>query len=65
MTDEIIAKYRHIAGLPDGLFAFTFPLRRRAISKLMLKPEIASWMWAAGLVQISRFWSRPSVHQDR
>lgn len=35
---EIIRKYRHVAHLPDGLFAFTFPLRRQAIQRLALKP---------------------------
>ena len=35
---EIIRKYRHVAHLPDGLFAFTFPLRRLAIQRLALKP---------------------------
>jgi ubiquinone/menaquinone biosynthesis C-methylase UbiE len=36
--DEIIARYRRVAALPDGLFFFTFPLRRRAIDRLQLAP---------------------------
>ena len=36
--DEIIARYRRVAALPDGLFLFTFPLRRRAIERLHLAP---------------------------
>jgi ubiquinone/menaquinone biosynthesis C-methylase UbiE len=34
----IIARYRRVATLPDGLFFFTFPLRRRAIDRLHLVP---------------------------
>lgn len=36
--DQIIARYRHVAALPDGLFFFTFPLRRHAIDQLQLQP---------------------------
>jgi len=36
--NEIIRKYRKIAHLPDFLFAFTFPLRRKAVSLLNLHP---------------------------
>jgi ubiquinone/menaquinone biosynthesis C-methylase UbiE len=36
--DEIIARYRRVAALPDGLFFFTFPLRRRAVEQLHLAP---------------------------
>jgi demethylmenaquinone methyltransferase/2-methoxy-6-polyprenyl-1,4-benzoquinol methylase len=36
--DAIIARYRRLAALPDGLFFFTFPLRRRAIERLQLAP---------------------------
>lgn len=36
--DEIIRKYRAVAYLPDFLFAFTFPLRRRAVARLGLAP---------------------------
>jgi ubiquinone/menaquinone biosynthesis C-methylase UbiE len=35
---QIIARYRRIASLPDGLFFFTFPLRRRAVDRLGLAP---------------------------
>jgi ubiquinone/menaquinone biosynthesis C-methylase UbiE len=34
---EIIRRYKVIARLPDFLFAFTFPLRRRSIQKLKLQ----------------------------
>ena len=37
-NEEVIAKYKHVAQLPDWLFGFTFPLRRRAIAKLALQP---------------------------
>ncbi len=36
--EKIIQKYRHVANLPDVLFAFTFPLRHKAIQKLGLMP---------------------------
>ena len=36
--ETIIRKYRHIARLPDFLFGFTFPLRRKAIERLHLQP---------------------------
>jgi demethylmenaquinone methyltransferase/2-methoxy-6-polyprenyl-1,4-benzoquinol methylase len=39
--DEIIARYRRVAALPDGLFLFTFPLRRGAIDRLHLAPGSA------------------------
>jgi len=35
---EIVARYRRVAAMPDGLFFFTFPLRRRAIDQLHLAP---------------------------
>lgn len=35
---QIIARYRRVAALPDGLFFFTFPLRRRAVELLGLTP---------------------------
>lgn len=34
----IIKKYRGIAHLPDFLFGFTFPLRRKAVARLNLLP---------------------------
>ena len=34
--DEIIRKYRGVAGLPDFLFGFTFPFRRMAAQRLHL-----------------------------
>lgn len=36
--DEIIRKYQSVARLPDFLFAFTFPMRRKAIHRLQLQP---------------------------
>lgn len=36
--EAIIRKYRRVAHLPDFLFGFTFPLRRRAIQRLQLQP---------------------------
>ena len=36
--ETIIHKYRKIAHLPDFLFGFTFPLRRKAIERLSLSP---------------------------
>lgn len=36
--ESIIKKYRKIAHLPDFLFGFTFPLRRKAIAQLHLRP---------------------------
>jgi demethylmenaquinone methyltransferase/2-methoxy-6-polyprenyl-1,4-benzoquinol methylase len=35
---EIIRRYKKIASLPDYLFAFTFPLRKRAVRLLELQP---------------------------
>ena len=35
---EIIQRYKKIASLPDYLFAFTFPLRKRAVRMLELQP---------------------------
>jgi SAM-dependent methyltransferase len=35
---QIIARYRRVARLPDGLFFFTFPLRRQAVKRLRLTP---------------------------
>ncbi len=35
---ETIARYRRVAALPDGLFFFTFPLRRHAVDRLGLAP---------------------------
>lgn len=35
---QIIDRYRKVAHLPDGLFFFTFPTRRRAIQLLRLAP---------------------------
>lgn len=37
-SDEIIRKYRSVARLPDFLFAFTFPMRRKAVHRLQLQP---------------------------
>jgi len=36
--ETIIKKYRKIAHVPDFLFGFTFPLRRKAITQLHLRP---------------------------
>lgn len=36
--EEIVARYRRVAAMPDGLFFFTFPLRRRAVDQLRLAP---------------------------
>jgi demethylmenaquinone methyltransferase/2-methoxy-6-polyprenyl-1,4-benzoquinol methylase len=33
---QIIARYRRVARLPDGLFFFTFPIRRQAVRRLAL-----------------------------
>lgn len=38
MHAEIINRYKKIASLPDFLFAFTFPLRRKAVRLLKLLP---------------------------
>jgi demethylmenaquinone methyltransferase/2-methoxy-6-polyprenyl-1,4-benzoquinol methylase len=35
---QIIDRYRRLAHLPDGLFFFTFPLRRHAVGRLRLAP---------------------------
>ncbi len=35
---QIIARYRRVAQLPDGLFFFTFPIRRDAVRRLGLVP---------------------------
>lgn len=35
---QIIDRYRKVAHLPDGLFCFTFPVRRRAVQLLRLAP---------------------------
>lgn len=35
---QIIDRYRRVAHLPDGLFFFTFPLRRQAVGRLRLAP---------------------------
>jgi demethylmenaquinone methyltransferase/2-methoxy-6-polyprenyl-1,4-benzoquinol methylase len=35
---QIIDRYRRVAHLPDGLFFFTFPLRRHAVRQLRLAP---------------------------
>jgi len=37
--ETIIRKYRNIAHLPDFLFGFTFPLRRKAVARLQLTPS--------------------------
>jgi demethylmenaquinone methyltransferase/2-methoxy-6-polyprenyl-1,4-benzoquinol methylase len=35
---QIIARYRRVANLPDGLFFFTFPFRWQAVRQLRLAP---------------------------